>query len=243
MTKQIDITEDDFSVGFHKSNLSDADIRLFAKEVYEESLWDYLLDGVTDETVIATQHGFQVRSGKPGDDIDSIIRINEHKSIFQEQKTHRLIGYSESISLEARRNVIAHMLGHYFLHAKEEDYVKANLYKHGSAKYERIRENKDEWEKYLQAALFARVLLIPEDIFVSELDKKLDKKRELYLSDYYRSIEEISKRFFVPNKIVAQRMLDNDKNIMSLKSQYKDIEPVAIGYMKAIDMLENSRTK
>lgn len=137
---------------------------------------------------IAKDNDFVVAQAKLKSYEQGLIFVNMQEEEILGIKTQKLIIVNSELSMEDRRFVVAHELGHYFLHYKGEQ-----LYAH--------RDNvKGKEGKEQDVDYFAACLLMPSDTFKSyfgEISQHMDKNN---------TINEISKKFNVPLDSVKRRI-------------------------------------
>ena len=113
---------------------------------------------VVDIIKVAKSLGFIVGNAELSDDEDGFIIVNEQENEILGQQTSRLIGINSNQSIEWKRFIIAHELGHYILHYDEK--ADRGMFAHRDHK-----KGKDEKEN--EADFFAANLLMPRDRFIA----------------------------------------------------------------------------
>lgn len=150
-------------------------------------------DTVIDIIKLAKSLGFVVGNAELSGDEDGFIIVDESKEEIFGQKTDKLIGVRDDQSIEWKRFVIAHEIGHYILHYNKE---KDNgMYAHRDHK-----KGKSNFEN--EADYFAANILMPPDSF----EKNYQELKELVLS-FEERILILAKRFCV-TEIMARRRLE-----------------------------------
>jgi Zn-dependent peptidase ImmA (M78 family) len=115
---------------------------------------------------IAKKLGFVVGNAELNDDIDGFIIVDEDKDEILGINTSRLIGVNASKSLEWKRFIIAHEIGHYKLHYNRK--ADNGMYAH--------REHKTgKNEKENEADFFAANLLMPSGRFKNKYNDLKEK--------------------------------------------------------------------
>lgn len=125
--------------------------------------------GEVDILELAKELGFQVGIAPLIDEEDGFIIVDDSTSSIQRLtglKTDKIIGVNSERNIQTKRFIIAHELGHYCLHYKEE--VSDGMYAH--------RENrKGKNENENDADFFAACLLMPEKAFGKKYKELKDK--------------------------------------------------------------------
>lgn len=117
--------------------------------------------GYVDIIGIAKGLDFSVGNVTLSDEEDGFIFVNEGNKIFPNLPGNKLIGVNSNLSLQWKRFVIAHELGHYFLHYIDNAVEYKGMYAH--------RENlKGKGPKEQEADYFAACLLMPKDLFLKK---------------------------------------------------------------------------
>ena len=165
-----------------------------------ESLVEKILSKATYEgdkvniIALAKEEKFAVCNANMDDDVEGFILIDSNHDTIMGVETQRLIGVNNQLSIEEKRFLIAHELGHYFLHYKEN----MPLYAHRDhAKGKDGNEN--------DADYFSAILLMPKDRFTKayrEVDEKENSQYNIYtklveifgtpLESVIRRIEELN---------------------------------------------------
>lgn len=142
-------------------------------------------------TALATLIGFKVGESDNIDDYDDgFIYISEDKG-------KKVIGVNSNRSLKQKRFIVAHELGHYFLHYNENN--------NSLFAFRENRKGKDFREN--EADYFAACLLMPADIF-SQKYISLKKSKMRYSEQ--EIIDELSDIFCVTNESVIRRIKEVD---------------------------------
>ena len=115
-------------------------------------------NGIIDVVGLARKEGFAVGEVEFDDDTDGIILVDTHADELMGQKTNKLIIVSKERTSAFKRFIIAHELGHYFLHDKRADKDSHILIASRDAKHGRSEEE-NEYD------YFAACLLMPAEDF------------------------------------------------------------------------------
>ena len=140
---------------------------------------------------LARHLGFVVGNAELSDDEDGFIIVDEGKKEILGQATDKLIGVRADQSIEWKRFVIAHEIGHYILHYNKE--VNNGMYAHRDHK-----KGKNEFEN--EADYFAANLLMPADRFL----KNYEELQKISLS-VEEKVLVLAKRFCVTEKMTIRR--------------------------------------
>ena len=158
-------------------------------------------DAAIDIIRLAQSLGFIVGNVEFTDDEDGFILVDERKSQILGQPTDKLIGVRADQSVEWKRFIIAHEIGHYVLHYNRDT-------DHGMYAHREHKKGKDAIEN--EADYFAANLLMPRDRFVKnyeELNKSglSPDEKVLVLARRFRVTEIMTKRRFVELEINEKR--------------------------------------
>ena len=165
-----------------------------APEKIEERAWALLREfGFPVNEGLAERLGFTVATMRFQDPkITGLILVNDREPI-KGVNVQRFIGISEDLPKDRYRFILAHELGHFILHKRNEEPLFA------FRDYDNSRSGTPEEE---QAELFARALLMPKEYIktaVQSAESDIKNNRER-LSEY------ISKLFQVTPKKADQRL-------------------------------------
>lgn len=141
---------------------------------------------------VAKRLGFVVGNAVLDEEDDGFIIVEEGRKQIMGIKTDKLIGVNSNRSLEWKRFIIAHELGHYILHFKEKNLK--GLYAHR----DHIRGH-NETEN--EADFFAANLLMPRESF----EKKYNEIKQVYKNDK-EIVDALSKYFIVTIKMTERRI-------------------------------------
>lgn len=149
-------------------------------------------DAVIDIIGLAKNLGFVVGNAELSDDEDGFIIVEEGSKQILGQKTDKLIGVRADQSIEWKRFVIAHEIGHYILHYE-------TMKKHGIYAHRYHKKGKSEKEN--EADFFAANLLMPRERFTKQFEalKKVGLTTEemtLILAKRFCVTEIMTKRRF-----------------------------------------------
>lgn len=150
--------------------------------------------GYVDIIGIAEELGFAVGNARLSREEDGFVFINEGERMPSNAPSDKLIGVNSELSLPWKRFVIAHELGHYFLHYLDNALDYEGMYAHREN-----RKGKNSQEQ--EADYFAACLLMPKDLF-SERYRELKKP---HLSNAENALL-LSKEFIV-TQMMAQRRI------------------------------------
>lgn len=140
---------------------------------------------------LARYLGFVVGNAELSDDEDGFIIVDEGQEQILGQPTDKLIGVRADQSIEWKRFVIAHEIGHYILHYNKE----AN---HGMYAHRDHKKGKDEFEN--EADYFAANLLMPAERF----RQNYEELKESGLS-FEEKVLVLAKRFCVTEIMTKRR--------------------------------------
>ena len=148
-------------------------------------------DAAIDIIGLAKNLGFVVGNAELSDDEDGFIIVEEGSEQILGQKTDKLIGVRADQSIEWKRFVIAHEIGHYILH-----YDK--MKNHGIYAHRDHKKGKNEKEN--EADFFAANLLMPRERFM----KQFKALKEVGLSTEEMTLI-LAKRFCVTEIMTKRR--------------------------------------
>lgn len=141
---------------------------------------------------IATKHGLEIKAYDLGEDVSGVLVIKDGLGF---------IGYNPSESKVRQRFTIAHELGHYELHNKQNESAlfidkqfKVQFRNQDSSTGEMVRER--------EANAFAAALLMPEKLLVKEI-----KNHHFELSDD-DNLYELAKLFNVSVSAMTFRLMN-----------------------------------
>ena len=141
---------------------------------------------------VAKRLGFVVGNAVLNEEDDGFIVVEEGRKEIMGIKTDKLIGVNSDRSLEWKRFIIAHELGHYILHFKEKNLK--GLYAHRD-------HNRGHNELENEADFFAANLLMPRESF----EKKYKEIKQVYKNDK-EVVEALSKHFIVTIRMTERRI-------------------------------------
>nr|QGT51458.1 hypothetical protein Unknown280_1500 [uncultured Spirochaetaceae bacterium] len=141
---------------------------------------------------VAKRLGFVVGNAVLNEEDDGFIVVEEGAEEIMGIKTDKLIGVNSNRSLEWKRFIIAHELGHYVLHFKKKNLK--GLYAHRDHK-----RGHSELEN--EADFFAANLLMPRESF----EKKYTKIKQIYKNDK-EIVDALSKHFIVTIRMAERRI-------------------------------------
>lgn len=159
---------------------------LLMKCKYDES------EGPIDVVKLAKSIGFSVVNVKFKDDMDGFVIIDERKGQILGIQTQKLIGVNADRSLEWKRFIVAHEIGHSILHYSEEK--DRGMYAHRDH-----ARGKNEIEN--EADFFAANLILPREKFSKEFEEL--KEKNLPLDEI---VLLLSRRFIATQKTVERRI-------------------------------------
>lgn len=149
-------------------------------------------DRVVDVIGIAQGLGFVVGNAVLNEDDDGFIVVDESRKEIFGIKTDKLIGVNSNRTLEWKRFIIAHEIGHYILDFKEKNLEGLYANRYHSKGHSR-RENAVDF--------FAASLLMPKNGFRSkynEIKKKCSDSKEI--------VKELAKHFVVTVRMAERRV-------------------------------------
>lgn len=155
---------------------------------------DYVDNSDTIDIIkIAKRLGFVVGNAVLNDDDDDgFIVVDERRKEIFGIKTDRLIGVNSSKSLEWKRFIIAHEIGHYILHYSVEK--DGGMFAHREH-----RKGKNDVEN--EADFFAANLLMPRDKYIDAFNEL--KNNGIALEEM---ITLLAKRFVVTQEMASRRL-------------------------------------
>lgn len=145
---------------------------------------------------IAKRLGFVVGNAVLNEEDDGFIVVEEGKKEIMGIETDKLIGVNSDRSLEWKRFIIAHELGHYILHFREKNLN--GLYAHRDHK-----RGHNELEN--ETDFFAANLLMPRESF----ENKYKEIKQVYKND--REIVDILSKHFNVTVRMAERRIEELK--------------------------------
>ena len=136
---------------------------------------------------------FGTIKGSYSNDYKGVLLLNPYENI-PGFNTKKVIGYSDSLTYEENQKIIAHELGHYFLHFKQGK-IQCDY------KY-RDNENEKKSPRELEANYFAAALLLPKTEFIRlyNLYKNNDNIQNF--------IGDISQLYGVETRCVSKRIVE-----------------------------------
>lgn len=152
-----------------------------AKEILKEH---HTGTGFVDVVEIAKKVGFIIFNALLDDVDDGFIIVSpEEMELFGENGT-KFIGFNSDRNIERKRFILAHELGHYFLHYNDKSIL-----------YAMREDKKGKNEEEQDVDYFAACLLMPEDAFRNKVEELKNKKcsgREIIavLKDFF-GVEEV----------------------------------------------------
>ena len=156
------------------------------------------IDTIVDVVKLAIANGFFVCRLKEGTSINGMMIVSNNNS---KNTPNKIIAFQPNLSEKDNRFIIAHELGHYFLHFSQstntDNYQFVYSY-HG---------NKQKMVEEEEADFFATNLLVPEQLFIKK-NEELGNLKETkfgidYLSNFFRVNKKcIEKRY---SEIYAQQ--------------------------------------
>lgn len=141
---------------------------------------------------VAKKLGFVVGNAVLNEEDDGFIVVEEGRNEIMGIKTDKLIGVNSNRSLEWKRFIIAHELGHYILHFKEKNIE--GLYAHRD-------HNRGHNELENEADFFAANLLMPRENF----EARYRKMKQVYQDDK-EIVEALAKHFIVTIRMAERRI-------------------------------------
>lgn len=143
-----------------------------ANNITDKYSFDNKENGYVDIIRIAQDMGFLIGNAKLSDDSDGFIIIDEKKDELLGLPTNKLIGVNANRSLEWKRFIIAHEIGHYIL-----DYVDNAVNLKGLYAHREHITGKSQKENNVD--FFAACLLMPVRLFKKEYDEKKNLNENL----------------------------------------------------------------
>ena len=119
-----------------------------------------------DVVKLCNRSGFIVFQLKEDANVDGVIIGNKNNG------SSNLIAYKRNLTEKQNRFIIAHELGHYFLH-----FDNSHFNKDGVFVYAYHSDNSLNKELESEADFFAASLLLPKDVFIDEVNKLGELKR------------------------------------------------------------------
>ncbi len=113
-----------------------------------------------DVVDLANKNGFSVFGLKEDAEIDGAIIGRKDKDILN------IIAYKKNLSEKENRFIIAHELGHFFLHFDNEKFNFGGTFAYAYHDHRNLSKSLEE-----EADFFAANLLMPKDIFLEEVKK------------------------------------------------------------------------
>ncbi|MBR5614991.1 MAG: ImmA/IrrE family metallo-endopeptidase [Clostridia bacterium] len=155
----------------------------------EDLLKEYNIDTMNGVDIIglAKQMGFVVGNAGLDDNDDGFIMVNRDADKILGIETTKLIGVNANRDYVDKRFIIAHELGHYVLHCRND-----KIYAHRESAHGRSDEEND-------VDFFAACLLMPADAFSAAFEK-------IKANSFTEKIKELQKIFDVPFESVARRI-------------------------------------
>lgn len=142
---------------------------------------------------VANLLGFQVANAAMDDNVDGFILVDENRDELLGLPTNKLIGVNSSRTLQWKRFIIAHEIGHYAIHCHEKGNI--GLFAHREhAKGKSRTENEVDY--------FAANILMPRDKFTN----KYTELRNKGLSVQEAAVLLADK--FVVTNIMAERRIE-----------------------------------
>lgn len=141
---------------------------------------------------VAKRLGFVVGNAILNEEDDGFIIVAENQEEILEVKTNKLIGVNSDRTLEWKRFIVAHEIGHYILHFKEKNMT--GLYAHRDHK-----RGHSEIEN--EADFFAANLLMPRDMFKD----KYNAMKKIY-DNYKEIVDALSRHYIVTAKMAERRI-------------------------------------
>lgn len=141
---------------------------------------------------VAKKLGFVVGNAILNEEDDGFIVAEEGRKEIMGIKTDKLIGVNSDRTLEWKRFIIAHEIGHYILHFKEKNLK--GLYAHRDHK-----RGHNELEN--EADFFAANLLMPRESF----ENKYKEIKQVYKNNK-EIIDVLSKYFIVTTRMTERRI-------------------------------------
>lgn len=141
---------------------------------------------------VAKRLGFVVGNAILNEEDDGFIVAEEGRKEIMGIKTDKLIGVNSDRTLEWKRFIIAHEIGHYILHFREKNLK--GLYAHRDHK-----RGHNELEN--EADFFAANLLMPRESF----ENKYNEIKQVYKNNK-EIVDVLSKHFLVTIRMTERRV-------------------------------------
>lgn len=156
-----------------------------------------------DVEALATALGITVKHEPFDEDLSGVL---------VKESSHTFIGVNSSHAITRQRFTIAHELGHYVLRHKGEVFVDKTL-RHQAAIIRRDGKSSLGQDSYeIQANQFAAELLMPRDLLVARVSKRLGKKSNLSSDDL---VSELARAFLVSTQAMEYRLTNLGSLILS----------------------------
>lgn len=150
-------------------------------------------DNHIDVVNLAITNGFKVLQLKSNASIDGLLLVSDVNNSITGEK---IIAYRSDMEEKDNRFIIAHELGHYFLHSNNPAFLNRGSFVYA---YHINNSAKNEIEE-VEADFFATNLLVPKETFVS----KYNELGKVAQSDF--GIETLSNYFNVSKRCIIKRM-------------------------------------
>lgn len=147
---------------------------------------------MVDVIDVAKRLGFVIGNAVLNDEDDGFIVVEEGKEELMGFRTDKIIGVNSDRTLEWKRFIIAHELGHYMLHCRKEK--QQGLYAH---RVHTTGHNQSEDE----ADFFATNLLMPREIFTEKYNRLKEKDMEKQ-----EIVDALARKFIVTSEMTLQRI-------------------------------------
>lgn len=176
-----------------KSTKNTIETKSISKKIIEEKAQEILrrfgVEYYSNVSALATRIGIKVgETDNIDDDDDGFIFISQ-------DRTKKAIGVNSNRTLKQKRFIVAHELGHYFLHYNETD---KSLFA-----FRENRKGKDAKEN--DADYFAACLLMPTDTFLNAYMTLSRQKNKFSKQDI---IDKLSNEFCVPKESIVRRIAE-----------------------------------
>lgn len=148
---------------------------------------------MVDIVEIVKKYGFKILTAKMADNTDGFIIVNPGNKMLFHIPGEKFIGFNSEKTIQEKRFIIAHELGHYLLH-----YQAANKDGEMFAMREHIK-GKDNNEQDVD--YFAACVLMPKEEFSKKyhmLKRKKESRQEI--------VKELAKIFVVEEESVDRRI-------------------------------------
>lgn len=159
-----------------------------AQKVIDEQIKD--LKAPIDVISLAKEMGFVVANAMLTDNTDGFIIVNEDDDNVMQMNTSKLIGVNSSRSLDTKRFIIAHEIGHYIFEENNKIFARREN-KHGRSEVENDLD------------YFSACLLMPAELFRKEFLELSSKDKDMSSED--KAIF-LSAKFIVPLISVKRRL-------------------------------------